>query len=153
MDTPDCPKDAAAALLDALFAALNDPECAKSVLAYQQQPWRRHPPQVVLSKASHCLRLLQDLHGNLLAQLTATACLCCLCLTEIAHPRQDNKGQVILPGDSFCQSAMESGCFVVITFIMYTALKVSRFSHCWQLLAAVGTAVQTSRLRPVLSLF
>ena len=151
LDTPDCPEDAATALLDALFAALHDPECAKTVLAYQQLPWQYRAPQAVFSKASHSLGLLQDLSGDALAQLTATACLCRLCLTEIANFGQDNKSKAILPEDSFCQSVLESGCFATITFIMYTALKVSSFSHCLRLLAASGSAVQTDRLRPVSS--
>ena len=122
----------AGSVLRALFAALMNAECAKLGLAqYDVEPTTTSHP-VTLEFDGQCnvnwLHIIAVLEDDLPAQLTAAACMLCLCYREIqildstsAHPSPQCQDM------SFCSNALGSGALGRVFGAVHVALEVCSF--------------------------
>ena len=123
-----CPA-AAAALLDALYAALNNIDVAKGLLEFIHSNIDRTHRYASHGQVGSFWWFIEELKGvSPPAMLHAAACLGRLCQAEISLQSRDdssNADQKGLQEGSFCHTADKSNVFVLVMLAIRSGLRVS----------------------------
>ena len=139
-------KAAAAAALEGMFAALNDPDQCQCFLEGRHDMYgvdmkRNAASAPIHGPSSHRMcGVICNLEGHLPAQLTAVACLMRLCLAEIQEQEDPNLQRDDDDAGQYCSAALDGGWFGHVIRVMRTALQVLHLPQSWLFYSACPEA-------------
>ena len=123
-------KAAAAAALEGVFAALDDPDQCQFFLEGRHDVWpaalkRNAAPTHIPGQSSHSmLAVIGNLEGRLPAQLTAAACLMRMCLAEILQKEEPNPQGAKNDVGPHCLAVLTGSRYGDVVSVMRNALQV-----------------------------